>query len=420
MTLSQEQQAALDRAMNLRPGQVLFLTGKAGTGKSTVIREIRARQSWAMLAPTGLAALNVQGQTIHRFFGVRPGALYSRTLGIDKQKVIDRCRGLIFDEISMVRADLLDFVDQCLRKTYDAHCPFGGIPIILVGDPWQIEPVVGNDREREYIEARYDSPFYFDSRAYRAAQPAEIELSEVFRQTGDPEFLNALNSVREGGTSMLSVFNTRIDPMANRDFSVTLTNKQALAINWRELRKLDAEIKRFKGEMSSDFEVERDPPSPVELDLKVGARVMCVANVEGRFCNGDLGTVTALSDYGATVRLDRTEQEVSVGPHTWNSVDYALDESGELTSKEKGSYIQLPLKLAWAITAHKSQGQTYDRAHLSLECRPFCHGLAYVALSRVRTLEGLSLDRALTKADIVIHPRVQAWAGSTSWREAWG
>lgn len=410
ITLSAEQSAALRAAQSLIFGGVLYITGKAGTGKSTVLRELREETSCIVLAPTGLAAVNVGGQTIHSFFGMKPGEkpdMPERSL-----KALKGAELIVVDEVSMVRADLMDEMDRSLRKALKDERPFGGKGVVLFGDVWQIEPVVSSAAEHEMIRSKYGSPFFFDSVVFQSIGARVIELSHVFRQQGDERFRDALNAVRTGDHRSLDVFNARAyEKPCETTLRLTLTNAAAKDVNERRLSMLDGDKMTFTGSSSGDFG--RELPTEIDLTLKIGARVMCLANhPEAGFINGDLGFVRAFGKWGDTVEVDLDRGDVvEVGKHTWQKLAYTWDPEEGLQSYPVARFTQLPLKLAWAATTHKAQGQTFDAVHLELERRSFAHGQTYVALSRCRTLEGLTMARRLNTTDLVVRPRVREWAG---------
>lgn len=417
--LSEQQADAVDRAFMHRAG-MLFVTGKAGTGKSTVLRELRSRRKAIVLAPTGLAAVNVGGQTIHSFFGIMPGPIDPAKvgpLGKRKREALDAAQVIVIDEISMVRADLMDGIDMSLRKTYERPSePFGGIPIVAFGDLYQIEPVVADEAESMMLADVYRSPFFFDAKCMEGGAIMALELSHIFRQDGDPEFIVALNAIRTGAVGFgddgpLSTINSRVSDRALlHAVWLTMTNARAERINARRLGLIHEPSTVYEAEQSGEWKGEA--PAPKRLELKLGARVMTVANHSANgelvYSNGDLGYVTALRPTNVDVELDNGKQ-VNVEANEWDRLKYEYTRGAGLTAEVVGSFTQLPLKLAWAATVHKSQGQTYDRAHLVLETRGFAHGQAYVALSRCRTLAGMTLARPLTPNDVVVRERVTEW-----------
>jgi ATP-dependent DNA helicase PIF1 len=405
--LNKGQKAAFDAVHTLTSqGGTMILTGKAGTGKSHVTKAIRDWYRTVILAPTGLAAINVGGQTIHSFFGLRPGVMEAKKLSLKKAKILERASLIIIDEAFMVRADLLDMVDQILRLTLDPEKPFGGMPMLFVGDPFQIEPVVRSGAEQEWIEANFKSAFCFDSKVLSNNPPMMFELDENMRQKGDMEFIEALNDTREGGNRFLNVLNQRVAAPHAKAITLTFTNNKAEAINNQKLAEIKSEQLSFTATLDGKFEGDKDFPAALILNLKVGARVMCLVN-EGSYMNGDIGTVSGYEGGKVEVKLDKGDT-VYVGVHKWEKLEFDIAD-GNLTAEIVGTFEQYPLRLAWATTVHKSQGQTFDHAHVEMDSRPFAHGLLYVALSRVRTLQGLTLGRPLTEQDNKISRRVCQW-----------
>lgn len=411
--LSKEQQSALSSALMHRRG-MLFITGKAGTGKSTVLRELRKQCTCIVLAPTGLAATNVHGQTIHSFFGIKPGPIAQESptpLSRKRKDVLENAACMVIDEISMVRADLMDAIDGRLRMTLNPEEPFGGLPLVVFGDLFQIEPVVSTTAEQQMLGDLYDSPFFFDSNAVVTGGLEVIELTEIFRQQGDPEFIEALNALREGDTEQLGLFNGRVSDRALKGAVwLTMTNERARRHNALRVEQLDGPTVTYRATVTGEFK--GDAPADEVLEVRKQARVMTVANQyeEGRtmYVNGDLGYIQDLADEGAFVKMD-DGREVGIVPYEWERIQYEYTRGQGLTAEVVGTFKQLPLKLAWAATVHKSQGQTYDKCHLVLEMRSFAHGQLYVALSRCRSLSGLTLARPLRPVDVLVNQRVIDW-----------
>ena len=391
----------------------LFLTGKAGTGKTTFLRYIVANTSkrCVVLAPTGVAAVNAQGSTIHSFFSLPlcpylPDVPELRTeyqmpeqyrrLRKDKIKIIRTLDLLIIDEISMVRADLLDAVDMTLRRYRRSDRPFGGVQLLMIGDAQQLSPVV-TDAERPYIARVYPSPYFFHSKALQQVPYLTIELKTIYRQE-DTSFIELLNGVRDAqlSPSMLARLNARVGAPAGNDWiRLTTHNHQADSINAARMNELPGKSRIFQAEIEGDYP-ESLYPAALALSLKNGARVMFIRNdPDGRFYNGKLGTVsdigteviTVTDDDGQVILLERME---------WENLQYTLHaESGEIMQEVKGVFRQFPLRPAWAITIHKSQGLTFD--HVIIDAgSAFAFGQVYVALSRCRSLEGISLTRPIS------------------------
>ncbi len=395
-------------------GQCLFVTGKAGTGKSTLLRYLASQLSLAhvVVAPTGIAAINVGGQTVHSFFRLRPGPLIDKdedvTLfrkGSPKSRLIKAMQVLIIDEISMVRADLMDAIDWSLRLNTGCEEPFGGKLCVFFGDLWQLEPVVTRGAEEAMIRDRYRSPFFFDAEVFARARLRSFELQTVYRQEGDPEFLEALNAIRRGDPSPLELINERVGQPLRDGAVITLTatNIRASTINQTRLAALGGTHRNYLANVTQEFGTEF--PTDPHLTLKPGAQVMFVRN--GRqWVNGTLGTVKSVIDGEVTVTLEDGE-DVAVSPVTWEKCAYDWDASAKrITRRVVGTFTQIPLKLAWAVTVHKSQGLTFDRVNIDFDRHAFAHGQLYVALSRCRSLAGISLCRPLSPRDMVLHPRV--------------
>lgn len=403
--------------------QVVFLTGKAGTGKSTLVNHWLAHHAPAntlTLAPTGIAALNlVGGETIHRFMHARPGVTVEQAKADGARRRRDplysTLDALVVDEVSMVRADLMDCLDAFLSAARGSKRPFGGLRMVLVGDLMQLPPVVARGEAAAFSGDPWPSPWFFDSAAIRHAIAsglfASCSLERVHRQS-DPVFVDALNHIRMGDASpsILSVIDARAgshyDP-GSMDDAVTLaaTNARADQVNALRLGSLPYSGSIWKASIQGEWSKSLRP-APETLDVRVGERVMMVANEpSGLYANGSMGTVDGFESSLPVVRLD-DGPVVAIGPHDWQvtAARAVTDpDTGErrLETYVVGSYRQLPLKPGWAVTVHKSQGQTFDRVHLELPPTPlFADGQAYVALSRVRSLAGLTMNRPLWARDV--------------------
>ncbi len=394
-------------------GVSVFLTGKAGTGKTTFLRHIVESTSKraVVLAPTGVAAINAQGSTIHSFFGL-PLCPYLpdvkelkteyqmpdrfRRMKREKERIIKTMDLLIIDEISMVRADVLDAVDMTLRRVRHSALPFGGVQLLMIGDAQQLSPVV-TEQERPYLEQVYPSPYFFHSKALAGIKYVTIELQTIYRQE-DTSFIEILNAVRDQHLSpaQLALLNSRVGaPYTDDWIRLTTHNAQADAVNAQRLRDLPTPEHTYMAKTQGDYP-EPMYPAPSELVLKEGARVMFLRNdPEGRFYNGKIATVKLLGKDDITV-LDDEGKTIPVEPLEWENLQYSLDESsGEIVQKAIGSFCQFPLRPAWAITIHKSQGLTFD--HVIIDAgAAFAFGQVYVALSRCRSLEGISLTSPIT------------------------
>ncbi len=422
LLLTHEFEYALDR---FESGDHLFITGRAGTGKSTLLNLIKrtTRRSIAVVAPTGVAALNVRGQTIHSFFGF-PGKLLSRK-DIRKRSnryLYQKLDTLIIDEVSMVRADLLDRIDEFLRLNRERVTePFGGVQIVMFGDLFQLPPVVASDVERALFQgdmATYPSPYFFDAQVWTADVEMEmLELNIVFRQKAR-QFVRLLDAVREGHFDYDDLLDLNLRNVSEADFgeepAITLcsTNRLADTINQRELLRLSAKPVRYVGDLTGNFD-SRNLPTELALALKPGAQVMFVRNdTEKRFVNGSIGVVTEAESEKLVVHVeeDGKEHDIIVTQETWENIRYSVDErTGKITDDVTGTFKQFPLKLAWAITIHKSQGKTFERMTLDLGRGAFECGQTYVALSRCRTLDGIRLANPLRGRDILVDERVKDW-----------
>ncbi len=395
-------------------GRCAFITGKAGTGKSTLLRYFRAKtqKNVAVLAPTGVAAINVEGQTIHSFLRLPPRFIQRedvRRLSRNR-RVIERLDTLVIDEASMVRADLMDAVDWALRLNREKpKIPFGGVQVILFGDLFQLPPVVDRDMA-EVFEHRYESPYFFSADVIRQIELECLELTRIYRQS-EPDFIELLNRVRGNqlGSSDLARLNERVvaeSPVRNGGFvTLTTTNQRANEINQSRLNALAGRAFRYRAGVTGEFEEALYPNDP-NLALKKGAQVMLIKNDPGkRWVNGTIGRVEHLSDNAVTVSVDGRSHDVPRS--TWKKIRYVFDENtGRIQSQEIGSFEQYPIKLAWAITIHKSQGQTFDRVLIELGDGAFAHGQVYVALSRCTSFSGLRLRRPVTARDVIFDERI--------------
>ena len=416
-------------------GTHLFLTGKAGTGKTTFLKRLRERSPKRMvvLAPTGIAAINAGGMTIHSFFQLPfaphvPGssfaasgkAAYRYRFGREKRDIIRSMDLLVIDEISMVRADVLDAVDDVLRRYREHGKPFGGVQLLMIGDLQQLPPVVKED-EWQLLAPFYDTPYFFSSQALRQTDYCMIELKTVYRQT-DNDFLDLLNCVRENrcGPAVLARLNQRYVPgFAPRPeegyIRLVTHNYQAQGINEQELALLPGQAYTFRAEIEGTFP-EYSYPTDEALVLKRGAQVMFVKNDTSgmrRYFNGMIGEVTAITADNIEVRDKAGGSPFVLQPEEWSNARYVLDEvSKEITEEVEGVFRQYPLKLAWAITVHKSQGLTFAHAIIDVSAS-FAHGQAYVALSRCRSLEGLVLSAPLSAEAVISDPVVDSFIGHT-------
>ena len=404
-------------------GTHLFLTGKAGTGKTTFLRKLKRESPKRMvvIAPTGIAAINAGGVTIHSFFQIpfapyvpessfstNGQATYRFRFGKEKINIIRSMDLLVIDEISMVRADLLDAVDEMLRRYRDRHKPFGGVQLLMIGDLQQLAPVV-KDEDWQMLKKYYDTPYFFSSRALKQTEYCTIELKTVYRQS-DGAFLDLLNRIRENhcDPQVLEALNRRylpdFQPRKEEGYIRLVThNYQAQRINNYELEQLPGRSYAFRATIDGKFP-EYSYPTDELLELKKGAQVMCVKNDssgEHRYYNGMIGEITDLSADSIEVRAKDSTAAFLLQEEEWANAKYVLDEeSKEIVEDIEGTFRQFPLKLAWAITIHKSQGLTFERAIIDASSS-FAHGQTYVALSRCKTLEGLVLSAPLSAKAVI-------------------
>jgi ATP-dependent DNA helicase PIF1 len=415
-------QDALDRMEEGK--QSLFITGRAGTGKSTLLEYFRdhTNRNTVILAPTGVAAVNVGGATIHSFFGFKPDITPEKAW---KKGARPRDPDLyinldivIIDEISMVRADLLDSIDAFLRRVMGNTMPFGGKQLIMFGDLYQLPPVVSR-AEQEIFRTHYDSPFFFSSEVMTRLDFHYLELTKIYRQS-DPAFIEILNAVRSRTITdaHLVTLNARLHPeylppAAEYTVHLTGTNRASSVYNAVMLEELDDIEQTFHASSSGDFP-RRTEPASADLTLKIGAQVMCTHNdPRGKYINGTVGRVKEIgrTDEGkpmVTVTL-QTGDTVQISEYTWEMYEFSYSKiKHRINSKTVGTYTQIPLILAWSITIHKSQGKTFDKVVIDLPTS-FAHGQTYVALSRATTLGGIILKRPLSKRHVLMDYAVTRW-----------
>jgi ATP-dependent DNA helicase PIF1 len=400
-------------------GKNLFITGRAGTGKSTLLQLFRntTRKKVAVLAPTGIAALHVQGQTIHSFFGFPPRPLERSEIKKRRnRKLYQRLDTLIIDEISMVRADLLDNIDWFLRINRDNPTPFGGLQVVFFGDLFQLPPVVASDAEAMRFQLAYASPYFFSAYVFDAGfQMKMLELNKVYRQE-NRHFLRLLDAVRLNRIDYddLEDINERHLPnFKPEDFYITLSTRNATvnAINNKALNAIPLEAQSYLARVNGTFNP-RLYPTELALQLKLDAQVMFIKNdPDKQFVNGTIGKITKLEKNSVRVKIqDEKGQDkiIKVHPMDWEILKYqaSLTDPNKIETEVIGTFQQLPLKLAWAVTIHKAQGKTFDKVIIDFGRGTFEHGQAYVALSRCRTLEGIVLRRPLHLKDVMIDERV--------------
>ncbi|HUW22195.1 MAG TPA: AAA family ATPase [Candidatus Bathyarchaeia archaeon] len=410
--LTEEHKKCLEILENTN--QNLFIIGKAGTGKSMLIQYFRnqTKKKVVVLAPTGIAALNIRGQTIHSFFGFPPRLIEPKAIRRTGKRIFADLDCLVIDEISMVRADLFDGVDRFLRLNgRDERLPFGGIQVVIVGDLYQLPPVITYQDISTYSQL-YDSPYFFSANSFELDDFNVIELKTIFRQK-ELHFIEFLNQVRSGDVSAdtFSLINQRVTAKQPPGSHIVLctVNKTAEAINQRKLDKIKKPLFVYQAAIEGDFPTEnRNLPVDLELKLKKGARVLFVKNDPGRrWVNGTLGKVDELAEDLIEVKINETKKIVAVDINEWDNIEYEYNqETGGLVEKVIGKLKQYPLRLAWAITVHKSQGMSLDKVCVDFSRSPFAHGQTYVALSRCRSLEGIILTKRIWRNDILIDERI--------------
>ena len=414
----------------------LFLTGKAGTGKSTFLRYIAqtTKKKYVILAPTGIAAINAGGQTLHSFFKLPfhpllPNDSRYNTRNIRKTlkysgittKLLRELDLIIIDEISMVRADIIDFIDKVLRiYCRNMREPFGGKQLLLVGDIFQLEPVVKEDEWR-LMQPFYASAYFFAAKVWQEMQLVSIELRKVYRQR-DTAFIGILDRIRENAatTTDIEAINSRVgadvEVSADGDsFEVTLATRRDTVdyINEQNLAQLDGASSVFKGSIQGEFPL-ASLPAPMELEIKPGAQVIFVKNdKEKRWVNGTIGVVTGIDEEEGIIGVvDEDGHEYDVVREVWENMRYTFDEKEQkIVEEQLGVFVQFPLRLAWAITVHKSQGLTFRRVKIDFSGGgAFAGGQTYVALSRCRSLQGITLEEPIRPTDIFVRPEVIAFA----------
>lgn len=417
-----EQQKAFDFVANTNNS--LFITGKAGTGKTTFVKWIQKEidKNFLILAPTGIAALNVGGQTMHSFFGFPLEVIGPKTVfevSHEKRTTLEKTDTIIIDEASMVRADMVDGMDRFLRTLTRSHLPFGGKQVVFVGDLFQLPPVYKKgSADEEMLRAFYGNgtPYFYKSYVLKRMNLPKIEFQKVYRQQDEP-FLSILNRMRVGNNTQedFEYLNERVsnDDKVG-DYSVTLTAYNKIAENINKMRLDEIETAEFcyEGVIEGKFKPQ-DAPVPAKLSLKVGAQVIFCRNDYPRgVVNGTIAIVTELSDEQIKVRLENGN-ELKVEQMEWESRESVYNpETKKVESEVVGTFVQYPIKLAWAITIHKSQGMTFDRMHFDLTRGTFAPGQAYVAISRMRSVEGLTLSNKLRPYHIVQNTEIKAFANS--------
>ena len=427
-THNKEFQDALNLIQYTR--QSVFLTGKAGTGKSTFLKYVCevTKKKHIVLAPTGIAAINAGGSTLHSFFklpfypllpddpkfSLKDGKLHSFLKYTSAhRKLIKEVELVIIDEISMVRADIIDFIDKILRVySQNMREPFGGKQILLVGDVFQLEPVIKND-EREIINRFYPTPYFFSARVFQEMELVSIELTKVYRQS-DKIFVNVLDHIRTNtaGAADLQLLNTRYNTHIEEnesDMYITLATRRDTVdfINEKKLSELPGESTILTGEIHGEFP-ESSLPTQMELEVKPGAQIIFIKNdYDHRWVNGTIGTISGIDEGDTLYVITEDGQEFDVKKDSWRNIRYKYNElEKKIEEEELGVFIQYPIRLAWAITIHKSQGLTFSRVVIDFTGGVFAGGQAYVALSRCTSLDGIQLKKQITRGDIFVRPEI--------------
>lgn len=397
----------------------LFITGKAGTGKSTLLQYFRenTKKQVAVLAPTGVAALNVKGQTIHSFFKFPPHITPETVKNLKStKKFIEMLRHLdtiVIDEVSMVRADMMDCIDLAMKHHLKSKKPFGGVQMIFIGDLYQLPPVVSGPQEKELFKTHYKTPYFFSAKIMEDLPVEFIELEKIYRQK-DPEFIELLNKIRNNSVEDIDItklnkrFSPDFDENKSEKFYITLTttNDAADLINQKKLETLPSKYKQYNGSISGDFE-NKHLPTAVDLDLKIGAQIMMLNNDTGkRWVNGSVGKIIDIQvdlETGEDFLIVKLNdgKTVEVTKYTWEVYKYLFDKKhSRLDVEIMGSFTQYPIRLAWAVTIHKSQGKTFDNVVVDIGKGSFTHGQVYVAISRCTSFEGLILRKQIQKRHI--------------------
>ena len=409
--LSEEFESIVEQLENTKDH--FYITGKAGSGKSTLLAYFRSvtQKNTAVLAPTGVAAIRVKGQTIHSFFGFPPKVIQTRHIKKVRQiELLQNLETLIIDEISMVRADVFDAIDYSLRvHRKKLTQPFGGVQVIVFGDLFQLPPVVNMD-ESSLLERIYpNGQFFFHSNIFQDAQFKTLELQSIYRQTDD-HFIYLLNAVRDGSITNSQIDNLNDSLVENFEMDegkiiLTTTNARASGINQNYLKQLSSEEFSYRAQATGQFYKELFPTDEV-LKLKKGAQVIMIKNdPEKRWVNGSIGTIHDIAEKKIKVKINHKIYEVK--KEKWDRIQYSYDDDQqEVLENVTGSFKQYPMRLAWAITIHKSQGQTFEKVIIDMSQGSFAPGQLYVALSRCISLEGIELLRPLRKSDVIVNKQL--------------
>lgn len=424
-TQNHDQQMAYSLIANTNSS--FFLTGRAGTGKTTFLKNVQEMvpKKFIVLAPTGIAAINAGGETIHSFFRFPLHALDFNDNGkitTDRREIIQNTDTIIIDEVSMVRCDLIDAIDRMLKYCCTSTLPFGGKQIVFTGDLFQLEPILSKDDDKDLIMQNYntDMPYFFKARVFDRMKLVSIEFQKIYRQS-DPTFVGILERVRSNQTTStdLEILNSRVCNPENDKMIITLTshNSTAKSLNDAALEKINLSPFSYQATITGAFD-EKNSPTDKELILKVGAQVMFTRNdPAGRWVNGTIGEISELTDDSVNVKLE-DDSIMSVSPVTWENIKYEYNKQTRKNTKEViGTFTQFPLKLAWAITIHKSQGLSFDHVRIDLSRGVFANGQTYVALSRARTLEGLYLSSSVLLTHVKTSEEILGFAGDFNDKE---
>ena len=412
--LNHEHHYVLDQLDSLKG--CLFLTGRAGTGKSSLIQLFKklSDKKVIYLAPTGVAAVQIKGQTIHSFFKFPPGWIRPSDYKPLPKKLVDQIDLIFIDEVSMVRAEMLDHIDQLLRLSTGIHKPFGGKAMLWCGDLFQLPPVINGNFEKDYFKEVYESPYFFSSNVFKQIQSFElIELSRIYRQS-DPYFIKLLEKIRmnELDADEIETINEFcFNPHDTSDFlkiHLCTTNPSANRINMERLQALKDAPKIYKAKINGQVQLNQYPGEE-QLILKIGAQVVFTRNDPNkRFVNGSLGIVRNMHETSIEIELESNNKLIEVEAFSWEIIKYTLNagKNRELIPEVVGHFVQFPLKLAWAITIHKSQGKTFEHVVIEMGTGAFEYGQSYVAFSRCKSLQGIQLKQKLRWQDVRTDERI--------------
>lgn len=408
--ISEEQNNNINKILKFKGPGILFVTGPAGTGKSLLLKKVQdADQNQVTLAPTGSAALQARGVTIDSFFGIKPGSPICK-MRSNMVKVLKKSNRLLIDEISMVRSDKFELINLTMQEKLKNKLPFGGIPVIVFGDLFQIEPICKND-EMETLLENFKSHFFFDSLVAQKCKIEIINLKTIYRQKNDIEFIEALQSLRIGKAINLEIFNKRISEPSDDCIRLTYTNKRSAAINQIKLNEIKNQLYTSTAVITGNFN-ESEYPAELKVNFKLDAKVMLVRNnyeVGNEYVNGDMGVIVDIMPGKIIIMLDRDKRLIQVEKHTWEKISYEYVD-GSIYENVVGTFTQIPIKLGYSSTVHKIQGATiHGKVHLDLETKSFASGLLYVSLSRATKLDNLTIGRKIYPDDIILNERVVEW-----------